>query len=142
MNVQDKQQRQKGTADAIRTDAGIQAGGSARPEPFASGPFGTEKIATLTADVERALSLAAKIAGVDVSVLTGRTRWYRPCIMRQIAAYWLYQEKGYTQREIGSVFCRDRTSVYHSINRIQGLLKVGDPLTKELWNLFTANINL
>ena len=142
MNVQDKQPRQEGTADAITTDAGIQAGGPTRTEQATPGSGGAEKAATLTADVERALQLAAKIAGVDVSVLTGRKRWYRPCMMRQIAAYWLYKERGYTQREIGSVLCRDRSSVYHSIYRIQELLAIGDRLTTDLWNLFTTNINL
>ena len=141
-NVQDIEQRQTGVAQPAGSDAGLQAGNATGAEPTAPSPFGAEKTATLTADVERAMKLAAKIAGVSVEVLTGRNRWYRPCMMRQIAAYWLYKERGYTQREIGTVFCRDRTSVYHAVNRIRGLLKVGDRLTTDLWQLFTTNINL
>lgn len=142
MNVQDKQQGQARPVGTTGFDARLQAGEPTRPEQAATSPFGAEKIAALTADVERAMELAAKIAGVSVEVLTSRNRWFRPCMMRQIAAYWLYKERGYTQREIGTVFCRDRTSVYHAINRIRGLLKVGDHLTTDLWNLFTTNINL
>lgn len=138
-NVQDIEQRQTGFAQPAGTDAELQAGNTTRTEPAAPSPFGAEKIEALTADVERAMELAAKIAGVSVEVLTSRNRRLRPCMMRQIAAYWLYK-RGYTQREIGTVFCRDRTSVYHAINHIRGLLKVGDRLTTDLWNLFSTNI--
>ena len=140
MNVQDKQQGQARPSGITSTDAGVQAGGPARTEQAAPGTSRAEKAATLAADVERAMYLAAEIAGVNVRVLTSHNRWERPCMMRQIAAYWLYKVRQYTQREIGSVFCRDRSSIYHAVNRIGELLTIGDKQTTELWQEFSTRI--
>lgn len=140
MYVQDKQQGQGHAIDPVGTDAGLQAGGLPSGEQAADGAGGAEETATFKADIERALYLAAEMAGVNVRVLTSASRRERPCLMRQIAAYWLLTERGYNMREIGEAMHRDRTSVYHSANRIGGLLAIGDRLTRELWQVFNDRI--
>jgi hypothetical protein len=142
MNVQDLEQRQTGVAQPAGTDEGLQGGNTARREPAAPSPFGAEKIAAFTADVKNALNVAADVAGTTVNILTSGYRIGRYCMMRQIVAYWLHKEKGYSKRDIAAAINRDRSTIYHAVKRIDSLLEIGDRLTTDLWNRFSTTINL
>ena len=142
MDVQDIEQRQTGVAQPAGLDEGLQGGNVTRREPAAPSPFGAEKIAAFEADVKNALNVAADVAGTTVEILTSGYRFATYCMMRQIAAYWLHKEKGYSKRDIAPAFNRDRSTIYHAVKRIDSLLEIGDRLTTDLWNLFSTTINL
>jgi len=142
MNVQDLEQRQTGVAQPVGLDEGLQGGNTARREPAAPSPFGVEKIAAFEADVKNALNVAADVAGTTVQILTSGYRLGTYCMMRQIVAYWLHKEKGYSKRDIAVAINRDRSTIYHAVNRIDDLLEIGDRLTTDLWNRFSTTINL
>lgn len=142
MNVQDIEQRQTRPAGIIGLDEGLQTRGVEGSEPAAPSPFGAEKIAAFEADVKNALNVAADIAGTTVQILTSGYRLGTYCMMRQIVAYWLHKEKGYSKRDIAVAINRDRSTIYHAVNRIENLLEIGDRLTTDLWNRFSTTINL
>jgi len=142
MNVQDLEQRQTGVAQPVGLDEGLQGGNTARREPAAPSPFGVEKIAAFEADVKNALNVAADVAGTTVQILTSGYRLGKYCMMRQIVAYWLHKEKGYSKRDIAVAINRDRSTIYHAVKRIDDLLEIGDRLTTDLWNRFSTTINL
>ena len=142
MNVQDLEQRQTGVAQPAGLDEGLQGGGFTRREPAAPSPFGAEKIAAFEADVKNALNVAADVAGTTVQILTSGYRLGTYCMMRQIVAYWLHKEKGYSKRDIAVAINRDRSTIYHAVNRIDDLLEIGDRLTTDLWNRFSTTMNL
>jgi hypothetical protein len=142
MNVQDLEQRQTGVAQPAGTDEGLQTRGVEGSEPAAPSPFGAEKIAAFETDVKNALNVAADVAGTTVKILTSGYRLGRYCMMRQIVAYWLHKEKGYSKRDIAVAINRDRSTIYHAVDRIENLLEIGDRLTTDLWNRFSTTINL
>ena len=142
MNVQDLEQRQTGVAQPVGLDEGLQTGGVTRSEPAAPSPIGAEKIAAFEADVKNALNVAADVAGTTVNILTSGYRLGTYCMMRQIVAYWLHKEKGYSKRDIAVAINRDRSTIYHAVKRIDDLLEIGDRLTTDLWNRFSTTINL
>ena len=92
--------------------------------------------------MKNALNVAADVAGTTVEILTSGYRLGTYCMMRQIVAYWLHKEKGYSKRDIAVAINRDRSTIYHAVNRIDSLLEIGDRLTTDLWNLFSTTINL
>ena len=139
-NVQNIEQRQKRPTGIAGLPEGLQNYIAKRAKQNTASACSPQKTATLSADIDKAMHVAAEIAGVTVRTLTSRNRWERPCMMRQIAAYWLHVVKGYTEREIGTQFCRDRSSIYHAVERITGLLAIGDKRTTELWNEFNERI--
>lgn len=140
-NVSNKQQRPGGPVGTARLFEGQQARDAQRAEQAAQGEGGIAEAATFQSDVEHALRLAADMGGVCVRVLLSRNRWERPCMMRQIAAYWLCKVRGYTHVEVGRAINRNRASVYHAIERIGGLLAIGDIQTAELWQEFKEKVN-
>ena len=142
MDVQDFEQRQTGVAQPAGLDEGLQTRGVTRREPAAPSPFGAKKIAAFEADVKNALNVAADVAGTTVKILTSGYRLGTYCMMRQIVAYWLHKEKGYSKRDIAVAINRDRSTIYHAVKRIDDLLEIGDRLTTDLWNRFSTTINL
>jgi hypothetical protein len=142
MNVQDFEQRQTGVAQPAGTDEGLQTRGVEGSEPATPSPFGAEKIAAFDADVKNALNVAADVAGTTVQILTSGYRLSTYCMMRQIVAYWLHKEKGYSKRDIAVAINRDRSTIYHAVKRIDSLLEIGDRLTTHLWNRFSTTMNL
>ena len=103
-------------------------------------PFGAEKIAAFEADVKNALNVAADVAGTTVNILTSGYRIGTYCMMRQIVAYWLHKEKGYSKRDIAVAINRDRSTIYHAVNRIDDLLEIGDKITTKCWKEFNYRI--
>lgn len=145
MNVQDKQRGSESPAVIAGTDAGSETRNPKRAEQAPQGASRVEKAVQeqalrLQSDIDKAMNLAAEMSCVTLRVLTSRNRWERPCMMRQIVAYWLNVVQGYDKALIGRYFCRDRSSIYHAVNRIAGLLKIGDRQTTELWNEFNERI--
>ncbi len=140
MDVQDQQQRQTRPAGIIGLDEGLPAGGVTRREQAAPSPFGAEKIAAFEADVKNALNVAADVAGTTVDILTSGYRLGTYCMMRQIVAYWLHKEKGYSKRDIAPAINRDRSTIYHAVNRIDSLLEIGDKITTKCWKEFNYRI--
>lgn len=139
MNVQDKQQGQARPVGTTGFDARLQAGEPTRPEQAAPCQSRIETLAAFKADVSKALSVAADVAGTNIAVLTSGYRLELYCIMRQIAAYWLFR-RGYSKRDIALPFNRDRSSIYHAVNRIEGLLAINDKHTTQLWQEFNEKI--
>lgn len=140
MNVQDQQQRQTRPAGTIGFDAGLQTRGVEGSEQATESEIGFKTLATFKADVKKALNVAADVAGTTVKILTSGYRLDTYCMMRQIAAYWLHKEKGYSKRDIAPAFNRDRSSIYHAVNRIDSLLAIGDKITTKYWKEFNYRI--
>ena len=140
MDVQDLEQRQTRPAGIIGLDEGLQGGNTARREPATPSPFGAEKIAAFETDVKNALNVAADVAGTTVKILTSGYRLGTYCMMRQIVAYWLHKEKGYSKRDIAVAINRDRSTIYHAVNRIDDLLEIGDKITTKCWIEFNYRI--
>lgn len=140
MDVQDFEQRQTRPAGIIGLDEGLQTRGVEGSEPAAPSPFGAEKIAAFDADVKNALNVAADVAGTTVTILTSGYRLGTYCMMRQIVAYWLHKEKGYSKRDIAVAINRDRSTIYHAVKRIDDLLEIGDKITTKCWKEFNYRI--
>ena len=93
-----------------------------------------------TADV--IIDEVCKFYNIDAAALRGQSRTKDVSLARQIAMYQIRSMTNLSLKEIGKEFDgRDHTTVLHSIDRIEKMVKV-DPEIKEIIKDITANINI
>ena len=93
-----------------------------------------------TADV--IIDEVCKFYNIDADALRGQSRTKDVSLARQIAMYQIRSMTNLSLKEIGKEFDgRDHTTVLHSIDRIEKMVKV-DPEIKEIIKDITANINI
>ncbi len=93
-----------------------------------------------TADV--IIDEVCKFYNIDTTALRGQSRTKDVSLARQIAMYQIRSMTNLSLKEIGKEFDgRDHTTVLHSIDRIEKMVKV-DPEIKEIIKDITANINI
>lgn len=82
----------------------------------------------------------AKYYGISAQDIKGSSRTKEFNIPRQISMYLIRHFTTLTLKEIGKVFNRDHTTVMHSIEKVENLIKE-DQDTAEIVKDITANIN-
>jgi len=82
--------------------------------------------ATLLDDVTR---LVARHFDLSVAALRGPGRTARVALARQVVFYLAHRHGGATLGRIGLYFSRHHTTVLHGVQRIQTLLRAGDPVS-------------
>ena len=83
-----------------------------------------------------------KFYGIDPDAIRGQGRTKDTALARQIAMYQIRRMTNLSLKEIGKEFDnRDHTTVLHSIERIEDLVKT-DPEKAEIIKDITANINI
>ena len=84
----------------------------------------------------------SKFYNIDADALRGQGRTKDTALARQIAMYQIRRMTNLSLKEIGKEFDnRDHTTVLHSIERIEDLIKV-DPEKAEIIKDITSNINI
>ena len=72
------------------------------------------------------------VTGYDMDALTKRNRSRKVLYPRQIIQYLLRSYYGYTLKSIGILFNQHHTSVMHSIESIEIMISINDPIINDL----------
>jgi len=73
-----------------------------------------------------------KVTGYNINDLTKRNRSRKVLYPRQVIAYFLRSYYGYTFKGIGMLFNQHHTSVMHSIESIESMISINDPIITDL----------
>ena len=90
----------------------------------------------LPMNVRKALDIIYRTQGFTLEDLRKPDRHVRICNTRQWLAYFLFKELGYTKREIGTFFNKDRSTAYAMIRQVESLLKSRDRMMREIRKRF------
>jgi len=80
------------------------------------------------------LSEVSKASGVSVEQIVGNSRKEDFCMARQVFCYISRKMEKWTDKQIGLLIVRDRTTVIHSYNVIKNMLDTKEPKYTELGN--------
>jgi len=72
------------------------------------------------------------VTGYNINDLTKRNRSRKVLYPRQIIAYFLRTYYNYTLKSIAMLFKQHHTSVMHSINSIETMISINDPIITDL----------
>jgi hypothetical protein len=72
------------------------------------------------------------VTGYNINDLTKRNRSRKVLYPRQVIAYFLRSYYGYTFKRIGTLFNQHHTSVMHSIESIESMISINDPIITDL----------
>ena len=80
------------------------------------------------------------VTGYDMDALTKRNRSRKVLYPRQIVQYLLRSYYGYTLKSIGTLFNQHHTSVMHSIESIEIMISINDPIINDLITKINAEL--
>jgi hypothetical protein len=80
------------------------------------------------------------VTGYDINDLTKRNRSRKVLYPRQVIAYFLRSYYGYTFKGIGMLFNQHHTSVMHSIESIESMISINDPIITDLITKINAEL--
>ena len=83
--------------------------------------------------MEDIIYIAAQTCGYSFEDVVGRSKKERLSIVRQLIWRMLYQ-LGMSYSKIGHMFGRSHANIIYGVNRVCGMISIGDILTKELSN--------
>jgi hypothetical protein len=72
------------------------------------------------------------VTGYNINELTKRNRSRKVLYPRQVIAYFLRSYYNYTFKGIGQLFNQHHTSVMHSIESIESMISINDPIITNL----------
>ena len=87
------------------------------------------------------ISQVCKFYSIDESILRGTLRNKGTAEARQVAIYLIRKLTNLSTPEIGKEFGKDHTTIMHSINKVEAMLKSDDDNLKNHIRDITANIN-
>ena len=87
------------------------------------------------------ISQVCKFYSIDEATLRGTLKNKGTAEARQVAVYLIRKLTNLSTTDIGKEFNRDHTTVLHSINKVEGILKGGDEMLQNHIRDITANIN-
>ncbi len=87
------------------------------------------------------ISQVCKFYSIDESILRGTLRNKGTAEARQVAIYLIRKLTNLSTTEIGKEFDKDHTTIMHSINKVEAMLKSGDDNLKNHIRDITANVN-
>ena len=87
------------------------------------------------------ISQVCKFYSIDESILRGTLRNKGTAEARQVAIYLIRKLTNLSTPEIGKEFDKDHTTIMHSINKVEAMLKSGDDNLKNHIRDITANVN-
>jgi hypothetical protein len=97
----------------------------------------------IDSNFEQICSAVFNVTGYDVNQLTKKNRSRKFLYPRQIIAYFLRTYYNYTFKSIGRLFNQHHTSVMHSIESIEIMISINDPIITDLISkVSTELINL
>lgn len=80
------------------------------------------------------------VTGFDMDALTKRNRSRKVLYPRQIVQYLLRSYYGYTFKGIGDLFNQHHTSIMHSIESIEIMISINDPIITDLMTKINAQL--
>jgi len=80
------------------------------------------------------------VTGIDMNSLTKRNRSRKVLYPRQIVQYLLRSYYGYTFKGIGDLFNQHHTSIMHSIESIEIMISINDPIITDLMTKINAQL--
>ncbi len=87
------------------------------------------------------INQVCKFYSIDESILRGTLRNKGTAEARQVAIYLIRKLTNLSTTEIGKEFDKDHTTIMHSINKVEAMLKSGDDNLKNHIRDITANVN-
>ena len=87
------------------------------------------------------ISQVCKFYSIDETTLRGTLKNKGTAEARQVAIYLIRKLTNLSTTDIGKEFNRDHTTVLHSINKVEGILKNGDETLQNHIRDITSNIN-
>jgi hypothetical protein len=72
------------------------------------------------------------VTGYNINDLTKRNRSRKVLYPRQVIAYFLRSYYGYTFKGIGQLFNQHHTNIMHSIDSIECMISINDPIITDL----------
>ena len=87
------------------------------------------------------ISQVCKFYSIDETVLRGTLKNKGTAEARQVAVYLIRQLTNLSTPDIGKEFNRDHSTILHSINKVEALLKSGDETLQTHIRDITSNIN-
>ena len=87
------------------------------------------------------ISQVCKFYSIDEAVLRGTLRNKGTAEARQVAIYLIRKLTNLSTTEIGKEFDKDHTTIMHSINKVEAMLKSGDENLQNHIRDITANVN-
>ena len=80
------------------------------------------------------------VTGIDMNSLIKRNRSRKVLYPRQVIAYLLRHYYGYTFKSIGTLFNQHHTSIMHSIESIEIMISINDPIINDLITKINAEL--
>ena len=87
------------------------------------------------------ISQVCKFYSIDEATLRGTLKNKGTADARQVAVYLIRKLTNLSTTDIGKEFNRDHTTILHSINKVEGILKNGDETLQNHIRDITSNIN-
>ena len=80
------------------------------------------------------------VTGFDMVAITKKNRSRKVLYPRQVVQYLLRSYYGYTFKGIGDLFKQHHTSIMHSIESIQTMISINDPIITDLITKINAEL--